>query len=81
MVLVTLIGFSLFRLGKFSSMILLKIFSGPLIWISSSSSIPTILRFSLFLSCSRFYDCFLLGVFLELTFSLTNVLIFFPLYI
>jgi len=32
-------GMSFFRLGKFSSMILLKIFAGPLSWESSLSSI------------------------------------------
>jgi hypothetical protein len=35
----------LFRLGKFSSIILLKIFTGPLSWDSLSFSIPIILRF------------------------------------
>ena len=35
------------RLGKFSSIILLKIFIGPLSWESSLSSIPIILRFHL----------------------------------
>jgi len=40
-------GISFFRLGKFSSMILLKIFTGPLSWESSLSSIPIILRFDL----------------------------------
>jgi hypothetical protein len=40
---------SLFRLGKFSSMILLKTFSGPLSWESAFSSIPIILRFCLFI--------------------------------
>jgi hypothetical protein len=37
------------RLGEFSSMTLLKIFSGPLNCKSSSSSIPIILRFDLFI--------------------------------
>ena len=36
---------SFFRLGKFSSITLLKIFIGPLIWESLLSSIPVILRF------------------------------------
>jgi hypothetical protein len=36
---------SFFRSVKFSSMILLKIFSGPLNWEASSSSIPIILMF------------------------------------
>jgi len=38
-------GISFVRLGKFSSLILLKIFTGPLSWESSLSSIPIILRF------------------------------------
>jgi hypothetical protein len=38
----------LFRLGKFSSMILLKTFSDLLSWESSLSSISIILRFGLF---------------------------------
>jgi hypothetical protein len=37
----------LFKLGKFSSIILLKIFTGPLIWKSSFLSKPIILRFGL----------------------------------
>jgi hypothetical protein len=40
-------GISFFALGKFSSTILLKIFTGPLIWKSSFLSIPIILRFGL----------------------------------
>ena len=40
-------GISFFRLGKFSSIILLKIFTGPLSWKSSFSSIPIIHRFGL----------------------------------
>jgi hypothetical protein len=35
------------RLGKFPSIILLNIFTGPLSWDSSLSSIPIILRFVL----------------------------------
>jgi hypothetical protein len=46
------LGISFFRLGKFSSIILLKIFTGPLIWEASLSSIPIILRFGLLIvSC------------------------------
>jgi hypothetical protein len=41
------IGTSFFRLGTFSSIILLKIFTGPLCWELSLSSIPIILRFGL----------------------------------
>jgi hypothetical protein len=40
-------GNCFFRLGKFSSIILLKIFSEPLSSKSSLSSIPIILRFGL----------------------------------
>jgi hypothetical protein len=40
-------GISPFRLGKFSSIFLLKIFTGPLSWQSLHSSIPIILRFGL----------------------------------
>ena len=40
-------GVSLFRLGKFSSIILLKIFNGTLWWESLLFSIPVILRFGL----------------------------------
>jgi hypothetical protein len=36
---------SFFRLGKFSSIILLKIFTRPLSWESLLSSKPIILRF------------------------------------
>ena len=42
-----LMGISFFRFGKFSSIILLKIFTGPLSWESSLSFIPIILRFGL----------------------------------
>ena len=44
-----IIGMSFFRLEKFSSMILLKIFSGPWSWDSSPSSIPVILLLDLFI--------------------------------
>jgi hypothetical protein len=40
-------GITFFRLGRFSSIILLKIFTGPLSWESSLSSIPIILRIGL----------------------------------
>jgi hypothetical protein len=40
-------GISFFRLGKFSSIILLMIFTGPLSWESMLSSVPIILRFHL----------------------------------
>ena len=38
-------GITFFRFGKFSSIILLEIFTGPLSWESSLSSIPIILRY------------------------------------
>ena len=41
------LGISSFRLWKFSSIILLKMFAGLLSWESSFSSIPIILRFGL----------------------------------
>ena len=40
-------GISFFRLRSFSSIILLKIFTGPLSWESLLSSIPIILKFHL----------------------------------
>jgi hypothetical protein len=42
-------------LGKFSSMVLLKVFSEPLNW-ESSSSIPIIHRFGFFHSVPSFLD-------------------------
>jgi hypothetical protein len=42
------IGTSFFRLGKLSSIILLKMFSCPLSWKSLLSYIPSILRFDFF---------------------------------
>ena len=53
-------------------MILLKIFSEPLIWASSPSFIPIILRFGLFHSVPGFLDVSY-QEFLDLTFSLTDV--------
>jgi hypothetical protein len=43
-------GISFFRLGKFSSIILLKIFTHPLSWESLLSPIPIILRFDLLIA-------------------------------
>jgi hypothetical protein len=40
-------GISFFRLGKLSSIVLLKVFTGPLTWESSLSSIHIIFRFGL----------------------------------
>jgi len=72
-------GISFFRLGKFSSMILLKIFTGPLSWESSLSSIPIILRFDLpiesWISCmfwtSSFF-CFTLSLTVVLMISMES---------
>ena len=58
----TFISTSFFRLGKFSSIILLKIFSRPLSWESSPSFIPIILRFGL-LVVSKIPGCFVLESF------------------
>ena len=60
-------GNSFFRSGKFSSITLLKIFTGPLSWESSLSLIPIILRFG-FLIVSGFPGCFGLGAFCFLHF-------------
>jgi hypothetical protein len=68
----TLIGSSFFKLGK-SSIILLKTFSGPLIWFSFPSPIPIIgLRFGLFIVFQISW-MFHAWRFLDLTFSLTKV--------
>lgn len=47
----------LLSLGKFSSVISLKISSGTLTWVSSSSSVPIILDL-VFSYCLRFLACF-----------------------
>ena len=65
-----------FRLGKFSSMILLNIFSVPLSCISSPSSIPIILKFVLFI-VSQISWMFCVKNLLDLMFSLANESIFF----
>jgi hypothetical protein len=64
-----------FRLGKFSSIILLKIFTGPLSWESSFSSIPIILRFGL-LNVSWISWMFWVRSFLLFAFSLIVVSMF-----
>jgi hypothetical protein len=64
-----------FRLWKFSSIILLKIFTGPLSWESSLSSIPIILRFH-FLIVSYISCMFWVRSFLHFVFSLTVVSMF-----
>lgn len=56
-------------------MILLKIFSVPLTWVSSLSSILIILRFGLF-TMSQIHWVFYARCFVELTFSLTELTIF-----
>jgi hypothetical protein len=68
-------GISFFRLEKFSSIILLKIFPGPLNWESSLSSIPVILRFGLLIV---FWISWMFWVrsFLHFAFSLTVVSMF-----
>jgi hypothetical protein len=68
-------GISFFRLGKFSSIILLKIFTFSLSWKSSLSSIPIILRFGL-LIVSWTSLMFWVRSVLLFAFSLTVVLMF-----
>jgi hypothetical protein len=65
-------GISFFRLRKFSSIILLKIFTGPLRWIFSLSPILIILRFGLLLVSWMFWVRSLL----LFAFSLTVVSMF-----
>jgi hypothetical protein len=68
-------GISFFRLGKSSSIILLKIFTGSLSWESSLSSIHIILRFGLLIVC--WISCmFWFRSFLHFAFSLTVVSMF-----
>jgi len=66
------ISISFFRLGKFSSIILLNIFTGPLIWVFLPFSIPIILRFDL-LIVSWIFCMFWAKRFLGFSFSLTVV--------
>jgi hypothetical protein len=62
-------GIYFFRLGKFSSIIFLKTFTGPLYWESSLLSIPIISRFHIASSlCPGFPGCFGLGSFCMLHF-------------
>ena len=65
-------GISFFRLGKFSSIILLKIFTVPLRCESSLQFIPIILRFGL-LILSWISWIFWVRSFLHFAFSLTIV--------
>jgi hypothetical protein len=69
------VGISFFRLRKFSSIIVLKIFTGPLSWESSLSFLPIILRFVLLIV---FWISWMFWVrsFLHFTFSLTIVSMF-----
>ena len=57
-----------FELGKFSSVMWMKTFSGPLSWVSSS--IPIILKFGL-IKVSHISWMFCVKLFLDLTFSWT----------
>jgi hypothetical protein len=68
-------GILFFRLGKFSSIILLKIFTGPLSWESSLASLPVILRFGL-LMVSWISWMFWIRSFLHFAFSLTVLSMF-----
>jgi len=77
-------GSSFFRLGKFSSMILLKIFIGPLSWESSLSSIPIILRFDLliesWISCMFWTSSFFCFTFPLTIVSMISMESFFPVF-
>lgn len=65
-------GMSFFRLGNFSSMILLNTFSEFLSWDSPPSN-PILLRVCLFMVCVIYWMfCVNFFFFLDLTFSLTN---------
>ena len=66
----TFIGISFFRLGKFSYMILLSMFTVSLSW-TSSYSIPIILGFRLFM-VSQISSMFYVRSLLDLMFSLTD---------
>jgi hypothetical protein len=68
-------GIYFFRLGKFSSIILLKIFTGPLSWKSYFSSKPIILSFGL-LIVSWISWMFWVRIFFHFTFSLIVVSMF-----
>jgi hypothetical protein len=68
-------GISFFKLGKFSFIILLKIFTGPLSWESSLSSIPINIRFGLCI-VSWISWMFWVRSLLHFAFSLTAVSMF-----
>jgi hypothetical protein len=61
-------GFFFFRLGKFSSLILLKIFTGPLSWELHSLLYLLLSLGLLFSYCPEFPGCFVLGAFCILHF-------------
>jgi hypothetical protein len=68
-------GIPFFRLGKFPSIILLRIFIDPLSWGSSLSSIPIILSFGLLIvSCISWM--FWVRSFLVFAFSFTVMSMF-----
>ena len=69
------LGISFFRLGKFSCIILLKIFTGPINWESSLLSLPVVLRFGLLIA-SWISWMFWVRNFLLFAFSLTVVSMF-----
>ena len=73
-------GITLFRLGKFFAIIFLKIFTGPLIWESSLSSIPIILRFDL-LSVSCTFWMFLVRSFLHFLWLLCQCFLWYLLHL
>jgi len=68
-------GISSFRLGKFSSIILVNIFTSLLSWESSLSSIPISLKFDL-LIVSWISWMFWFNSFLHFTLSLMVLLMF-----
>ena len=82
------VGISFFRLERFSSIILLKIFAGPLSWQSSLSSIPIIHSFGLFIMFwiswmywvriflnFAFFDCYI-NIFFLFSFSFNFLYLF-----
>ena len=86
----TFMAISFFRLGKFSSTILLKIFSGPLSW-ESLFSIQIILKFGIFIVSWNswmllarivlYFEFSLTVVSISSTvFSITEISLFYPLY-
>jgi hypothetical protein len=68
-------GISFFRLGKFSSITLVKIFTGPLSWKFSFSSITIILRVGLLILFLISWT-FCVRIILDFTFSLIVVSMF-----